>query len=79
MSKMGARELRLHASATQRDIAFFRERAREREAAAAKTAALRALRLAKEDAERGARQPAADAAKPKRPARKRRAAAESER
>ncbi|MDX2145797.1 MAG: hypothetical protein SFV19_20760 [Rhodospirillaceae bacterium] len=69
MSKMGVREHRLHASATQRDLAFFRERERERALAAEKTAGLRALRLAKEEAERAAAQAAAEQAllnKPKR-------------
>lgn len=50
MSKSEARELGLHPTATARDIAYYRARAREREAAEAKTARLRALRLAKDQA-----------------------------
>lgn len=47
MSKSEARDLGLHPTATSRDIAYYRERAREREQAEEKTARLRALRLAK--------------------------------
>jgi hypothetical protein len=57
------------ASLAQRDIVFFRERAAERAANEAKSARLRALRLAKEAEERVAAE-AASAGKPARARRK---------
>jgi len=59
MSKLGRRDQKLHASSTQRDLIFFRERERERAAGAEKSAALRVLRLAKEAKERAAAEQAA--------------------
>ncbi|MSO98816.1 MAG: hypothetical protein EXR11_11465 [Rhodospirillaceae bacterium] len=52
MNKIGRRERKLHADSTQRDVLFFRERERERIVNVEKTDRLRALRMAKEAAER---------------------------